>query len=293
MNRDCNENLPWIHVCGHFNTIQSILICGMNNVAVQQPSLKLLILNSFTGFSNHTLLLLRISMWWYPIFDNRIQLGWMGWIFSIDKVYADFQRKLPNLMKNNWKTSTTIIVCKWNVNCCVCGMWLLLWPASAVSLCPGVLFIHLEAGGQPSCPVTRLQHRPVQGLNRDHVNSCWRRTTWLKEKPCWNLSRIHYPAGLDSIQIWPLLVSTGMQELTTTSRVSDKLHLTAKADTDYHSMSCRLWITVNWSPSFSFILYYYVLLTILICLKLHTGNCITIFLSTLLTKNNTSPKSSD
>lgn len=115
MNRDCNENLPWIHVCGHFNTIQSILICGMNNVAVQQPSLKLLILNSFTGFSNHTLLLLRISMWWYPIFDNRIQLGWMGW-----KVYADFQRKLPNLMKNNWKTSTTIIVCKWNVNCIVC-----------------------------------------------------------------------------------------------------------------------------------------------------------------------------
>ena len=85
-------------------------------------------------------------------------------------------------MKNNWKTSTTIAVCKWNVNCCVCGLWLTLWPASAVSLCPGVLFIHLEAGRQPSCPVTRLQHRPVQGLNRHHMNSCRGRTTWLKKK---------------------------------------------------------------------------------------------------------------
>lgn len=40
-----------------------------------------------------------------------------------------------------------------------------LWPVSAVSLCPGVFFIHLEAGRQPGCPATQLQHKPVQGWN--------------------------------------------------------------------------------------------------------------------------------
>lgn len=40
-----------------------------------------------------------------------------------------------------------------------------LWPASAMSLCPGVFFIHLEAGRQPGCPATQLQHKLVQGWN--------------------------------------------------------------------------------------------------------------------------------
>lgn len=36
------------------------------------------------------------------------------------------------------------------------------WPVSAVSLCPGVFFIHLEAGGQPGCPATQLQLKPAK-----------------------------------------------------------------------------------------------------------------------------------
>lgn len=36
------------------------------------------------------------------------------------------------------------------------------WPVSAVSLCPGVFFIHLEAGGQPGCPATKLQLKPAK-----------------------------------------------------------------------------------------------------------------------------------
>lgn len=146
-------------------------------------------------------------------------------------------------------------VCKFNVNSCVGpGNEDDLWPASAVSLCPGVLFIHLEAGRQPGYLATQLQHKTAQSKTTEVHYLLWeKKTRWLLATKANMCPWFHRLPGWAEIRSYMIFTDIYWWQAGNTTTSTDLISVKPlpRAGTD-HFISLNYFI--NWSKIFSLIL---------------------------------------